>query len=185
MSVMKNVQKFCSANRLICLLGVVILAVAVGSYSMNKGSVMDGMSNARKQQAGQAIDAAQANNNVHASQPLGENSDFQAVSGISGGQAAPGCTRQSIEDPAALLPKDSNSAWARLNPNGQGSLNDVNLLKAGHHIGIDTIGQPLRNANLQLRSEPANPQINIGPWNNSTMEPDAMRIPLEIGQGPQ
>ena len=48
MSVLKDIQKFCSANRLICLLGVVILAVAIGSYSMNKGNVMDGMSNARK-----------------------------------------------------------------------------------------------------------------------------------------
>jgi len=182
MSVMKDIRKFCSANRLICLLGVVILAVAVGSYSANKGIVMDGMSNARKQPTGQVIDVQ---SNVHASQPLGENSDFQTVSGIAGGQVASGCTRQSIEDPAALLPKDSNSAWARLNPSGQGSLNDVNLLKAGHHVGIDTVGQSMRNANLQLRSEPANPQMNIGPWNNTTMEPDAMRVPLEIGQGPQ
>ena len=185
MSVLKDIQKFCSANRLICLLGVVILAVAIGSYSMNKGSVMDGMSNARKHQAEQVVDAVQADNNVQASQPLGENSNFQAVSGMTGGQVAPGCTRQSLEDPAALLPKDSNSAWARLNPSGQGSLNDVNLLKAGHHIGIDTVGQSLRNANLQLRSEPANPQMNVGPWNNTTMEPDVMRVPLEIGQGPQ
>ena len=73
MSVLKDIQKFCSANRLICLLGVVILAVAIGSYSMNKGSVMDGMSNARKHQAEQVIDAVQADNNVQASQPLGEN----------------------------------------------------------------------------------------------------------------
>jgi len=184
MRVVKDIQKFCSANRLICLLGVVILAVAIGNYSMNKGVVMDGMSNTRKHQSEQVSNSAQAGN-VEASQPLGENSDFQAVSGITGGQVAPGCTRQSLEDPAALLPKDSNSAWARLNPTGQGSLNDVNLLKAGHHIGIDSIGQSLRNANLQLRSEPANPQVNVGPWNNTTMEADTLRIPLEIGQGPQ
>ena len=73
----------------------------------------------------------------------------------------------------------------KLNPSGQGNLDSVSLLKAGYHIGIDTAGQSLRNANLQLRSEPANPQMNVGPWNNTTIEPDAMRVPLEIGQGPQ
>jgi len=59
------------------------------------------------------------------------------------------------------------------------------LLKAGYHIGIDTVGQTLRNANLQIRSEPPNPQINVGPWNASTISPDTMRVPLELGQGGQ
>jgi len=183
MGVLKDIQKFCSGNRLICLLGVVILAVAIGHYSMNKSSVTDSMGNNRQHGGAQT---GQVSSDPEPAHPLGENSDFQGVSGMGGGQqAAPSCSRQTIEDPVALLPKDSNSAWAQLNPGGQGSLNDINLLKSGHHIGIDTVGQSLRNANLQLRSEPANPQMNIGPWNNSTMEGDAMRVPLEIGQGPQ
>ena len=85
----------------------------------------------------------------------------------------------------SLLPKDNNSQWAELNPSGKGELANINLLKAGYHIGIDTIGQSLRNANLQLRSEPPNPQINVGPWNQSTITPDFMRVPLEIGCGKQ
>ena len=72
-----------------------------------------------------------------------------------------------------------------MNPSGSSQLSGVNLLKAGYHIGIDTVGQSLRNANLQLRSEPANPQLNVGPWNQTTIEPDVMRVPLEVGQGPQ
>ena len=84
-----------------------------------------------------------------------------------------------------VLPKDENSEWARLNPAGKGELGDVNMLKAGHHIGIDTIGQSLRNSNLQVRSEPANPQANVGPWNQTTIQPDLMRVPLELGCGPQ
>ena len=63
--------------------------------------------------------------------------------------------------------------------------NNVNLLKAGYHIGIDTVGSSLRNANLQVRSEPPNPQISVGPWNNSTIEGDPFRRPLEIGCGSQ
>ena len=68
---------------------------------------------------------------------------------------------------------------------GGGDLQNVNLLKAGHHVGVNTVGQSLRNANLQVRSEPANPQNNVGPWMNSTMEPDTMRVPLELGCGSQ
>jgi hypothetical protein len=88
-------------------------------------------------------------------------------------------------DPAELLPKDTNSQWAQLNPSGKGELANINLLKAGYHIGIETIGQTLRNANLQIRSEPPNPQLSVGPWNQSTIEPDFMRPPLELGSGPQ
>jgi len=91
------------------------------------------------------------------------------------------CAQQSIQNPAELLPKDTNSEWAQLNPSGKGELANINLLKAGYHIGIDTIGQTLRNANLQIRSEPPNPQLYVGPWNLSTIEPDFMRPPLEIG----
>jgi hypothetical protein len=80
-----------------------------------------------------------------------------------------------------LLPKDINSQWAQLNPAGSADFKNVNLLKAGSLIGIDTIGSSLRNANLQERSEPPNPTTSVSPWLNSTIEPDLMRVPLEIG----
>ena len=95
------------------------------------------------------------------------------------------CTPASSQNPDDLLPKDNNNQWAQLNPAGKGDLANINLLKAGYHIGIDTVGQTLRNANLQLRSEPPNPQVNVGPWQQSTIEPDFMRPPLELGQGGQ
>jgi len=117
----------------------------------------------------------------------GNNEVFASVSGIqTSTQGIPSsCNKPNIQNPADLLPKDSNDGWAQLNPVGKGDLANVNLLKAGYHIGIDTIGQTLRNANLQIRSEPPNPQLNVGPWNLSTIEPDFMRVPLEIGQGTQ
>ena len=95
------------------------------------------------------------------------------------------CSSANIQNPAELLPKDTNSQWAQLNPSGKGELANVNLLKAGYHIGIDTVGQSLRNANLQIRSEPPNPQLNVGPWMNTTIQPDFMRPSLEIGSGAQ
>ena len=84
-------------------------------------------------------------------------------------------------DPSELLPKDVNSQWAQLNPAGSADFKNVNLLKAGSLIGIDTIGSTLRNANLQERSEPPNPTTSVSPWLNTTIEPDLMRLPLEIG----
>ena len=97
----------------------------------------------------------------------------------------PSCTPQQSVHPLELLPKDVNIQWAQLNPTGAGDLKGVNLLSAGALIGIDTIGNTLRNANLQVRSEPPNPQLNVGPWNNTTIAPDLMRVPLEIGCGGQ
>jgi hypothetical protein len=129
---------------------------------------------------------AQASSGVRPSDPNG-NEVFASANGVS--TSMPGlpssCSTANIQNPAELLPKDSNSQWAQLNPSGKGDLANVNLLKAGYHIGIDTIGQTLRNANLQIRSEPPNPQMNVGPWNQSTIEPDFMRPPLEIGSGNQ
>ena len=83
--------------------------------------------------------------------------------------------------PAELLPQDNSSAWAQVNPSGTGTLKDRNFLQSGHHIGINTVGQTLRNANLQLRSEPPNPQVKVSPWIQSTIDPDTNRKPMEIG----
>ena len=90
------------------------------------------------------------------------------------------CNNQQMMDPKELLPQDKNNEWSNIMPNND--LKNVHMLNAGHHIGINSVGSSLRNANLQLRSEPVIPQNNnVGPWNNTTIEPDTMRRPLEIG----
>jgi hypothetical protein len=122
---------------------------------------------------------------VRPANPDGQNEVFSSVQGIQ--TSTPGlpasCNRPVLDHPSELLPKDTNSQWAELNPSGKGELANVNLLKAGYHIGIDSIGSTLRNANLQIRSEPPNPQVYVGPWNQSTIQPDFLRPPLEIGAG--
>jgi hypothetical protein len=82
-------------------------------------------------------------------------------------------------NPVDLLPADTNNQWAQVNPTGAGDIQGKNFLSAGALIGVNTIGQSLRNANYQLRSEPANPQVQVGPWQQSTIEPDLNRRPLE------
>ena len=179
---MRNIQKFCSGNWFFCLIGVVVLVLAISTYSKNKGMILDNMGNRREDNA---ENSNLGDSSVQPSQPLGENGGFASISGVSSSMQGlpPSCSKQSSQDPEALLPNDSNNEWARLNPSGSGQLNGANLLQAGHHIGINTVGQSLRNANLQVRSEPANPQLNVGPWNNTTMEPDTMQVPLELGCG--
>jgi hypothetical protein len=82
--------------------------------------------------------------------------------------------------PSELLPKDANSVWAQQNPMGNGSLKGKNFLSAGALIGVNTVGQSLRNANYQLRSEPPNPQVPISVFNNTTIEPDVNRRSFEV-----
>ena len=91
------------------------------------------------------------------------------------------CYPKDVLNSADLLPRDANSLHAQVVPSGQGALSDQNFLTAGYHIGINTVGQTLRNANRQLRSEPPNPQVKVSPWNQTTIESDVNRRPLEIG----
>lgn len=94
-----------------------------------------------------------------------------------------GFSMQPVANPTDLLPQDSNSQWANLNPLSGSVPVPVDLLQAGYQIGLDTIGQSLKNANYQLRSDPIIEKKDVGPWMQSTIEPDYGRIPLEIGCG--
>lgn len=92
------------------------------------------------------------------------------------------CFPKSQLTPDELLPSgDECNAWSKSNPHGSGSLADRNFLQAGWATGVSTVGSTLRNANLQLRSDPPNPQVNVSPWLMSTISPDLGRKPLEVG----
>ncbi len=165
---------------------IAILLIGYGVYYYTTYLSMKGSSGSERMTAN--TNPAYANGNgasVQPAMPQGQNEVYSSANGIQ--TSMPGapstCNTANIQNPSELLPKDKNSQWAQLNPSGKGELANVNLLRAGYHIGIDTIGQSLRNANLQIRSEPPNPQLYVGPWNQSTIDPDFMRPPLEIGAG--
>lgn len=106
--------------------------------------------------------------------------DVTGPAAFESAQGPAGCYPRDQLTPSELLPKDPNSVWAQQNPMGTGSLKGKNFLSAGALIGVNTVGQSLRNANLQLRSEPPNPQVPVSVFNNSTIEPDTNRRDLEI-----
>lgn len=163
--------------------GVGIFGNYIGSKSYSGPEYMTGNKNPAYLNNKKNSSQDSSNYGVKPAEPIGQNEVFSSVSGIgTPSQGSPtSCTNMNIQNPADLLPKDTNSQWAHLNPTGQGELANINLLRAGYHIGIDSVGESHRNANLQLRSEPPNPQLNVGPWNQSTITPDFLRPPLEIG----
>lgn len=114
-----------------------------------------------------------ANPEVVSSTPAGP-ADFGSA------EEPSGCYPRDQLTPSELLPKDVNSVWAEQNPMGTGSLKGKNFLSAGALIGVNTVGQSLRNANYQFRSEPPNPQVPVSVFLNSTIEPDVNRRNLEI-----
>jgi|TARA_B100000902_G_C27296343_1_gene910166 hypothetical protein len=54
----------------------------------------------------------------------------------------------------------------------------IESFKSKNRFAINISGQSLRNANMQLRSEPPNPIKKVGPWMQSTIEPDLYRKQL-------
>jgi len=172
--VISGFSKFFTKERVIILVVFLILAWALYSYSGSKMSIMDTMGDG----SSNPLPVPSATGVTAPAAPT-------AATTSKGGSVPNGYSAQSTANPSDLLPSDANSQWASLNPGSmnQGDVLNANLLQAGYHIGLDTIGQSLRNANLQLRSDPIIGKVDIGPWNQSTIEPDLGRVPLEIGGG--
>ena len=167
-------------EHLIILLGGIVLVYFLMNYSTEKNLIKDTMGNNNSN----STDNTQ--NNLTPNDLRGKNDQYADVNeNDSQSQGLQQSCNSGVADPSELLPKDQNNEWARLNPNGENDLKNINLLKAGFHHGIDTVGTTLRNANLQIRSEPPNPVDKVSPWMNSTIEPDLMRTPLELGCGSQ
>jgi hypothetical protein len=107
-------------------------------------------------------------------------SSYEGPAKFGSAEAPAGCYPRDQLTPSELLPKDMNSVWAEQNPMGPGSLKGKNFLSAGALIGVNTVGQSLRNANLQIRSEPPTPQVPVSIFLQSTIGPDISHRSLEI-----
>lgn len=173
MNLNKLIKKITN-NQLLMVVAAVALVYGFYHYSSQKSMVTDNMANTAPAQAAPV--------GVKPANPLGGNGGVGSADGLSTSQNGlpANASKKRVVDPKELLPKGGNTEFSKLNPNN-GDLSNVSLLKAGHHVGINTVGTSLRNANLQLRSEPQNPRMAVGPWNQSTISGDTMRRSLEIG----
>lgn len=119
---------------------------------------------------------------VNTVQGVSSDVTYESVTGNDDNSAQPkDCFPKDQLTPGELLPSQGDSKWSASVPDGQGELGDQNFLTAGYHVGVNTVGQTLRNANRQIRSEPSNPQLKVSPWLQSTIDTDVSRRPLEIG----
>ena len=118
---------------------------------------------------------------IRASEPLGNN---EMSLPVQFNRTPSQCYPQNTLTAEDLLPAEESKEISEFNQNypiGEGVLKGINFLSSGYHIGVNTVGQSLKNANRQLRSEPPNPQVSVSPWMNSSIGPDLLRRPLDVG----
>ena len=178
MSVLKDISrgigKAFSNQKIILLLIFLVVAWILLAFTGKSGMRYDGMTSYSPDSS---LSPASVNGGNSVSNPSGSVADGAAPVKDSGAYVP-----IATANPSDLLPNDVNSAWASLNPSNQGDIRNPDLLQAGYHIGIDTIGQTLRIPNLQLRSDPIIAKQNVGPWNQAPdVDPDYGRIPLDPG----
>ena len=79
-----------------------------------------------------------------------------------------------------FLPKEINDQWFNTDfSQAKTNLKDDKLINTDRFvIGINTVGQSLKNASYDIRGTVANPKYSVSPWNNSTYEPDYNIKPL-------
>jgi hypothetical protein len=88
---------------------------------------------------------------------------------------------------SALLPVDSHLLPSEERPvlDGQAfippsrGLEKQSFLDLRSFLGLNSINGSNKNSNYGLRSEPPNPRLNVGPWQQSTIAPNIYRRPLD------
>ena len=159
-SLQKGLSKFFTNDKIMLLLVLAILAFAIYSYGMQKDFIRDNMTegNSSDDVIPEEDREKETSESAEGINPLEET---QAMEG--------------------LLPKTEGFDTCNFATVDAKNIQAPDLLEAGYHIGLDTIGQSLRNANQQLRSDPVISKVDVGPWHNSTIEADVTRVPLELG----
>ena len=165
--IQRGLAKFFSPKMLLVLIISIIAIWGLMSYNGQMKMVRDMME-----------DGTQENEMEETTEPTATNEPTP-----SNGKTEAGYALQPVANPTDLLPTDKNSEWNKLNPTNvdDEGVKMPDLLDAGYHIGLDTVGQSMRNSNLQLRSDPVIAKSDIGPWNQSTIDGDSTRQPMEIG----
>jgi len=79
-----------------------------------------------------------------------------------------------------FLPHEINDEWFETDFSlAKYQLNDDKLINTERYIiGINTVGQSLKNASYDIRGTIPNPKFVVSPWGNSTYEPDFNLKPL-------
>lgn len=165
----KNLVKFFKSDNakwVFVVIVVLLIIWALMSYSKSKTHVKDSMTTANVKPASSDVDAEMAGATGAPLQPASLNEKA-------------GTSVKEVAQPKDLLPKSESTTLSMLNPMANDAQILPDMLSAGSMMG--TQSSTLRNANLQVRSDPAIARQDVGPWMQSTIEADNMRVPLELG----
>jgi hypothetical protein len=155
--------------------GVAVLYVLFSSYSGGKSAVVD----KAEELGGSGSMAPLSENGPYMSLPHGVAGNATTVQGIQGRTPSSQQTySENTLSSSELLPKgEIGASWAAVNPVGADDLKGQNFLQAGYHSNINIVGisQTNRNASYDIRSELPNPQAKVGPFLNTTIDPDPFK----------
>jgi hypothetical protein len=155
--------------------GIAVLYVLFSSYSGAKSAVID----KAEELGGTGSMAPMSESGPYMTLPHGVAGNATTVQGIQG--RSPG-SQQTYQETtlssSELLPKGQiGASWAAVNPVGADDLKGQNFLQAGYHSNINIVGiaQTNRNASYDIRSELPNPQSKVGPFLQTTIDPDPFK----------
>ena len=184
MAVTNKLLKGIKTDYILGILALIFVAMLLYNYSRGKNLLSLPMTN--------RLDYSEINGQPGEIPPTTNSPTYAPYNGTSNPSVATSAdsptainqvaSNKAIPNPSDLLPLNNNNLWSNSIPQADADLKNINLLNPSQLVGINTQGSSLRNSNLQLRSEPANPRTNTNcPWNISTIETDQFRKPLEIG----
>ena len=155
--------------------GVAVLYVLFSSYSGGKAAVVD----KAEELGGTGPMSPLSDQGPYMKIPGGVAGNAAVVQGLQGRTPSSQQTyTESTLSASELLPNGKIGAdWAAVNPVGAEDLKGQNFLQAGYHSNVNIVGvaQTLRNASWDIRSELPNPQAKIGPFLNTTIDPDPFK----------
>ena len=77
------------------------------------------------------------------------------------------------------LPQEINNEWFELDWKQSKKTGNKSLINTDKYVvGVNTVGQSLKNASYDIRGTIPNPKYTVSPWNNSTYEADYNLKPL-------
>ncbi len=163
-------------NLALVLGGVILLAVILNNYSGAKSVVGESME-VRSGALGASAPVSEAGPYAMGGHVGGSN--VQPVESLQGRHpASQGTYTETTLSPSELLPKgEIGASWAAVNPAGLSDLKGQQFLSAGYHTNtaIAGVAQTNRNASHDVRAEDPNPQGSVGPFLNTTIEPNPFK----------
>jgi hypothetical protein len=157
------------------LAGVVALYVLFTSYSSSKGALLD----KAEELGGLGTPGPLSEQGPSMGSPHAVAGNAASVQGMQGRTPASQQTYSATSlSSSELLPKgELGASFAAVNPVGSEDLKGQNFLQAGYHSNINIVGiaQTNRNPSYDIRTETPNPQAKIGPFLNTTIDPDPFK----------